>query len=67
MCVCTRTCIHEGVCVLGVGDTENVPYDNCNKRQCDYCGDIAVEYYNKRIWHHPTCVPLVKTMKIVIH
>ena len=30
--------------VLGLGDTENVPCDNCNKRQCDYCSDIAVEY-----------------------
>ena len=29
---------------VGLGDTENVPCDNCNKRQCDYCGDIAVEY-----------------------
>ena len=29
---------------VGLGDTGNVPCDNCNKRQCDYCGDIAVEY-----------------------
>ena len=29
---------------LGLGDTENVPCDNCNKRQCNYCGNIAVEY-----------------------
>ena len=29
---------------VGLGDTENVPCDNCNKRQCNYCGDIAVEY-----------------------
>ena len=26
-------------------DTENFHCDNCNKRQCDYCGDIAVEYF----------------------
>ena len=25
--------------LVGLGDTENVPCDNCNKRQCDYCGD----------------------------
>ena len=29
---------------IGLGDTENVPCDNCNKRQCNYCGNIAVEY-----------------------
>ena len=35
-----------GICgsTVGLGDTENVPCDNCNKRQCDYCGDIAVEH-----------------------
>ena len=57
-------------CNVGLGDTENVPCDNCNKRQCDYCSNIAVKwniYYNKIICHHPTYVPLVKTMKIVIH
>ena len=32
------------ICHVGVGDTENVPCDNCNKRQWDYCGDITVEY-----------------------
>ena len=30
--------------LVGLGDTENVPCDNCNKKQCDYCNDIAVEY-----------------------
>ena len=29
---------------VGLGVTENVPCDNCTKSQCDYCGDIAVEY-----------------------
>ena len=29
---------------VGLGNTENVPCDNCNKRQCDYCSNIAVEY-----------------------
>ena len=28
---------------VGLGDTENVHCDYCNKWQCDYCGDIAVE------------------------
>ena len=39
---------------LGLGDTENVHCDYCNKRWCDYCGNIAIKY--KRIWHHPTCM-----------
>ena len=37
--------VTQTICItLGLGDTENVPCDNCNKKQCDYCGDIAVEH-----------------------
>ena len=58
--------IHSIYNTLGLGNTENVPCDNCNKRQYDYYSDIAVEYLlQKRIWHHPTYAPLVKTKKIL--
>ena len=56
-------------CLVGLGDTENVPYDIIATR-----GNVIIVvilqwniYYNKRIWNHPTYVPLVKTMKIGIH
>ena len=49
--------------LIGLGNAENLHCDNCNKRQCDYCGDIALECHNKRIRHHPTCVLLVKIVQ----
>ena len=48
---------------LGLGDTKNFHCNNYTKMQCDYCGNIAMEFHNKRIWHHPTCVPLVNSLQ----
>ena len=57
-----ETCVPYPVIIIGLGDIENFHCDNCNKRQCDYCGNIALECHNKRIRHHPTCV-LVKIVQ----
>ena len=34
------TYVHTYALIIGLGDTENVPCDNCNKRQCNYCSEI---------------------------
>ena len=45
---------------VGLGDIENSELLLLQQRHCDYCHDIALEYFTitNKAKHHCTCVPL---------
>ena len=48
---------------LGLGDIENSELQLLQQRHCDYCHDIALEYFTIKSEekHHRTCIPLETT------
>ena len=45
---------------VGLGDIENSELRLLQQRHCDYCHDIALEYFTikNKAKHHHTCIPL---------